>query len=316
MTANSILITGATGFVGRELVPTLHQMGHNVVAAVRTASAVLPLGVKGLVVGEISADTDWRKAVTGVDSIVHLAARVHVLKDASHDPLAAFREINVIATLNLARSASEAGVRRFVFISSIGVNGAVSRQQPFTAEDRAAPYSPYAISKFEAELELQALASKTGMEVVVIRPPLVYGPNAPGNFGSLMRWLQRGVPLPLGAIHNRRSFVAITNLVDLIAVCLTHTAAANQIFLVSDGEDISTTQLLRRMGQAMGRPARLIPVHAGLINFVATIIGKKDVAQRLCGSLQVDIEKTQRLLGWSAPLTLGQGLKKAAMVLT
>ncbi|CDS53583.1 UDP-glucose 4-epimerase [Polaromonas sp. CG9_12] len=224
----------------------------------------------------------------------------------------AFRKVNMRGTLNLARQAAAADVRRFVFVSSIGVNGAETFQQPFDAQDRAAPHSPYALSKYEAELGLQALAAETDMEVVIIRPPLVYGPGAPGNFGSLMRWLQRGIPLPLGAIHNLRSLVALDNLVDLIVTCITHPAAANQTFLVSDGEDVSTTELLHRMGQAMGCPARLIPVPTGVLKAAAALLGKRDMAQRLCGSLQVDIQKTRQLLGWNPPLTLDQGLKKAA----
>jgi len=234
------------------------------------------------------------------------------MQESAPDPLEEFRRVNVLGTLNLARQAASAGVRRFVFVSSIGVNGAETFQQPYTALDSASPHSPYAVSKYEAELGLQALAAETGMEVVIIRPPLVYGPNAPGNFGSLMRWLQRRVPLPLGAIHNQRSLVALDNLVDLIVVCLTHPAAANQIFLVSDGEDVSTTELLRRMGQALGRPARLVPLPASILKLAAAMVGKPDVAQRLCGSLQVDIEKTRRLLSWTPPLSLAEGLKKAA----
>jgi nucleoside-diphosphate-sugar epimerase len=250
--------------------------------------------------------------LTGCETVVHLAARVHVMADTAADPLEEFRRVNVQGTLNLARQAAVAGVRRFVFVSSIGVNCAETYRRPFTAHDEVAPHSPYAVSKYEAELGLQALAAETGMEVVIIRPPLVYGPGAPGNFGSLLRWLKRGVPLPLGAIHNQRSLVALDNLVDLIITCLTHPAAANQTFLVSDGEDVTTTELLRRMGQALGRPAHLIPVPVSWLKLAAKLVGKPDVAQRLCGSLQVDIEKTRRLLDWTPPISLDEGLKKAA----
>jgi nucleoside-diphosphate-sugar epimerase len=243
---------------------------------------------------------------------MHCAARVHVMAESLADPLAEFRRVNVQGTLNLARQAAAAGVRRFVFVSSIGVNGAETFQQSFTSEDSVAPHSPYAVSKYEAELGLQALAAETGMEVVIIRPPLVYGPGAPGNFGSLMRWLKRGVPLPLGAIHNQRSLVALDNLVDLIVLCLTHPAAANQTFLVSDGEDVSTSELLRRMGQALDRPARLLPVPQSWLKLAAAMVGKSDVAQRLCGSLQVDISKTRRLLVWTPPISLDEGLRRAA----
>ncbi len=307
-----MLVTGANGFVGQALCAGLLRRGHAVRGAVRSQTALAALAVPGTVVGEVDANTDWSEALEGVGTVVHLAARVHVMRDKVANPLAEFRRVNVQGTLNLARQAAAAGVRRFVFISSIGVNGAVTFQQPFTAQDRAAPYSPYTVSKYEAELGLQALAAETGMDVVTIRPPLVYGPNAPGNFGSLMRLLKRGVPLPLGAIHNQRSLVSLDNLVDLLVTCITHPAAANQTFLVSDGEDVSTTELLRRMGQALGHPARLIPVPTSILKLAATVVGKSDVAQRLCGSLQVDIEKTRRLLGWTPPVSLDEGVRRAA----
>ena len=306
-----ILVTGANGFVGRALCSEALARGAAVRGVTRALSD-LPTGVDNVVVGSINGSTDWLDVLADCEVVVHLAARVHVMQEATADPLEEFRRVNVQGTLNLARQAAAAGVRRFVFVSSIGVNGAETFKKPFVDHDQAAPHSPYAVSKHETELGLQALASETGMEAVIIRPPLVYGPNAPGNFGSLMRWLQRGVPLPLGAIHNQRSLVALDNLVDLFVTCLTHPAAANQTFLVSDGEDVSTTELLHRMGHAMGKPARLLPVPASWLKLAATLVGKKDMAQRLCGSLQVDIEKTRRLLGWTPPLTLDQGLKKAA----
>jgi nucleoside-diphosphate-sugar epimerase len=306
-----VLISGANGFVGHALCAEAVARGLTVRGVTR-APVDLPMDVENFVIGSIDGNTVWRGPLAGCDAVVHLAARAHVIHEAATDPLAEFRRVNLHGTLNLARQAAVAGVRRFVFISSIGVNGAETLQHPFTPHDVAAPHSPYAVSKHEAELGLQALAAETGMEVVIIRPPLVYGPNAPGNFGSLMRWLKRGVPMPLGAIHNRRSLVALDNLVDLIVLCLTHPAAANQTFLVSDGEDVSTTELLRRMGQAMGRPARLLPVPASWLKLAAAMVGKPDVAQRLCGSLQVDIEKTRRLLGWTPPLSLVEGLRRAA----
>ncbi len=283
-----------------------------IVSAVRRRTNMSPAGVKQEIIGDLMEEIDWQSALENVSIIVHCAARVHVIRDNATDPLAAFRAVNVRGTLNLARQAATAGVQRFVFISSIGVNGAETFQNPFTDQDQATPHSPYAVSKYEAELGLQALAAETGLEVVIIRPPLVYGPGAPGNFGSLMRWLQRGVPLPLGAIYNLRSLVALDNLVDLIELCITHPAAANQIFLVSDGEDVSITELLRRMSQALGCSECLIPVPATWLKLAAAMVGKQDVAQRLCGSLQVDIEKTRRLLDWTPPLSLDEGLKKAA----
>ena len=263
--------------------------------------------------GDLEPSADWAVALKGVSVVVHLSARVHVLVDTCADPLAEFRRINVQGTLNLALQAAAAGVRRFVFVSSIKVNGEATQPgQPFKADDVPAPLDAYGVSKMQAEQGLRGIAQETGMEVVIIRPPLVYGPGVKANFAAMMRWLRRGVPLPLGAIHNQRSLVALVNLVDLIVTCITHPAAANQTFLVSDGEDVSTTELLCRMGLALGCPARLIPVPVSWLKLATTLVGKQDVAQRLYGSLQVDISKTRQLLGWCPPLTLEQGLYKAA----
>lgn len=308
-----VLVTGASGFVGRALCLKLHADGFDVVAGVRRATGSAVGGVPFVAVGELTAETDWSAALDGVQAVVHSAARVHVMNDQSADPLAEFRKVNVEGTLNLARQAAAAGVRRFVFISSIKVNGEGTEPgKPYTADDVPAPSDPYGISKLEAEQGLLRLAAETGMEVAIIRPVLVYGPGVKANFLSMMRWLGKGVPLPLGAIHNKRSLVALDNLVDLVITCLDHPAAANQVFLVSDGEDLSTSELLRRMGQALGKPARLLPVPESWLNLGAALLGKRNVAQRLCGSLQVDIGKTRRLLGWNPPLTVDQGLKKAA----
>jgi len=236
-----------------------------------------------------------------------------VTKEEAADPLAEFRSVNVDGTLVLARQAAEAGVRRFIFISSIGVNGGETTAHPFTVDDSVSPHTPYAVSKHEAEVGLRALAEDTAMEIVIIRPPLVYGPNAPGNFYSLMKFLASRVPLPLGSVKaNRRSFVYLDNLIDLIVTCLDHPKAANQTFLVSDGEDLSTTDLLRRMGQALGKPARLIPVPQQLLTLAAKVLGKPGIAQRLCGSLQVDIAKTRELLGWNPPVSVDEGLRRTA----
>lgn len=312
MTPLRVLATGASGFVGRALCAQAALRGLAIVGVTRQPCQ-LPGGLENCVLAFIDERTDWRPSLAGADVVIHLAARVHVMNDSAADPLTEFRRINVEGTLNLARQAAAVGVRRFIFISSVKVNGEATQPgHSFTADDAPAPLDPYGISKMEAEQGLQQIAAQTGMEVVIIRPPLVYGPRVKANFAAMMRWLQRGVPLPLGAIDNRRSLVALDNLVDLILTCTSHPAAANQTFLVSDGEDVSTSALLRRMGLAMGRPARLLPVPAGLLKLAATLAGKRDVAQRLCGSLQVDIEKTRQLLGWSPPLTLDQGLKKAA----
>jgi nucleoside-diphosphate-sugar epimerase len=308
-----VLVTGANGFVGRAVLSEINGMnGINPVGSIRRAAIASAADSPLVTVGNLSGQTNWSRVLADVQAVIHLAGRVHVKVDTAADPLEEFRRVNVQGTLNLARQAAAAGVRRFVFISSIGVNGAETFQMPFTDKDRAAPHSPYALSKYEAELGLQALAAETGIEVVIIRPPLVYGPGAPGNFGSLIRWLKLGVPLPLGAIHNQRSLVALGNLVDLIVMCITHPMAANQTFLVSDDEDVSTTELLGRMGQALGLSARLMPVPVSWLKLAAAMLGKKDVAQRLCGSLQLDITKTRRLLGWSPPISLDEGLKRAA----
>jgi nucleoside-diphosphate-sugar epimerase len=273
----------------------------------------LTTGIESVVVGGIDGNTDWQHVLTGGEVVVHLAARVHVMADKSSDPVHEYRNTNVEGTLNLAQQAATAGVRRFVFVSSIKVNGEATKTgHSFSADDSPAPLDPYGVSKMEAELGLREIAAKTGMEVVIIRPPLVYGPGVKANFQTMVRWLSRGVPLPLGAINNKRSLVALDNLVDLIVTCISHPAAANQTFLVSDGEDLSTTQLLRRMGQAMGKSVRLIPVPPALLKAGAALVGKPELAQRLCGSLQVDISKTRQLLGWNPPITVDEGLRRAA----
>ncbi len=309
----NILVTGASGFLGGAVANRLCQEGHAVTAALRTGCAALPSCVARRIVDGVFGRTDWTAALSGQQVVIHCAGRAHVMKDTEADPLAAFRTVNLDGTLNLARQSIAAGVKRFVFISSIGVNGVQSALgNPFSEIDKPNPHNAYSISKWEAEQGLLRVAEGTGLEVVIIRPPLVYGPHAPGNFGSLVSWLRRGVPLPLGAIHNRRSMVALDNLVDLIVTCIDHPAAANQTFLVSDGEDLSTTQLLQRLGRALGKPARLLPVPATLLKAGAALVGKPAIAQRLCGSLQVDISKTQQLLGWAPPLSVDEGLKRAA----
>ena len=308
-----VLVTGGQGLVGNALAFRILDQGLKVRVSTRQKLAPIDLRLQCVRTTDLSSSTNWLTALQRIDVVVHCAARVHVMHDTEVDPLAAFRAVNVAGTLELARQAVAVGVKRFVFISSVKVNGeSTLPAQPFTAGDVPAPLDAYGVSKMEAEQGLRELAAKTGIEVVIIRPPLVYGPGVKANFASMMRWLQRGIPLPLGAIHNQRSLVALDNLVGLIVTCLTHPAAANQTFLVSDGEDVSTTELLRRMGRAMNCPARLIPLPAGILKLAAALVGKRDMAQRLCGSLQVDIEKTRTLLGWTPPLTLDQGLKKAA----
>ena len=309
-----ILLTGVTGFVGNAVLQRLvaEDTFGRVAVALRRSGAHWPERVLPYVIGDQTPSTDWTAALQGVSSVIHCAARVHVMTDAATDPLEEFRRVNVHGTLNLARQASVAGVRRFVFISSIKVNGESTQTGfPFKADDAPAPEDAYGISKFEAENGLRELAVQSGMEVVIIRPPLVYGAGVKANFATMMRWLRRGVPMPFGAIQNARSLVALGNLVDLIVTCVRHPAAANQIFLVSDGEDLSTTQLLRRVALAMNTTAWLLPVPSSVLKLATAALGKPDVARRLFASLQVDIEKTRHVLSWSPPLSLDQGLKQA-----
>lgn len=322
---NSIAITGANGFIGSALRSALAVEGRNVRSIVRANKSQGDVAV-----GDIGPDTDWSEAVIGIDCIIHLAARVHIMNDSAPDLLAAYRGINVGGTLSLARQAAVAGVKRFIYLSSIKVNGESTSNAGhqmnhgeygsinqvgegiFTAHDTAAPSDAYAVSKWEAEQGLFALAAETGLEVTVIRPPLVYGPGVKANFLTMMRWLNNNIPLPFGSIRNKRSLVGVDNLVDLIITCIDHPAAANQVFLVSDGEDLSTTELLTRTAIALGKTARLVPVPQGLIEFGLKIMGKKDLAQRLCGTLQVDISKTRELLAWTPPVSVDEGLRKTA----
>lgn len=308
-----ILVTGASGFVGAELVKKLasDKSIDGVVASSRNSCISWPRGVVHTQIASISSETDWSLALHGVDRVVHCAARVHVMSDDKKQSLKLFRRVNVDGTLNLARQAAEAGVSRFVFVSSIKVNGEVTQPgKPFRADDEPRPSDDYALSKLEAEQGLLHITKKTKMELVIVRSPLVYGPGVKANFASLMKFIQLGLPMPLGSINNSRSLVALSNLVDLLSICLKHPAAANQIFLASDGEDVSTTELLYRLGKAMNKKVNLMPIPVTIIDLVAKIFRKTSVSNRLCSSLQVDIEKTRSLLSWNPPLTLNQGLKK------
>ncbi|PSJ23342.1 NAD-dependent dehydratase [Halomonas sp. ND22Bw] len=311
--AARILVTGATGFVGSGVVERLAiAPDREPLLGLRREPETPPMHAWAAI-GELSPDNDCREALRGCQAVVHCAARVHVMDDPEADPLTSYRRANVQGTLNLARQAAQAGVSRFIFISSIKVNGeSTNADGSFTADASPEPGDAYGLSKFEAEQGLLALSEETGLEVVIIRPPLVYGPGVKANFASMMRWLSRGVPLPLGAIHNRRSLVARANLVDLIVICLEHPAAANQIFLAADGDDLSTTELLRRLGDALGMPARLVPAPAALLELGASLLGKRAVAQRLCGSLCVDIDKTRKVLGWEPPVSVDQALRETA----
>lgn len=313
--SESILVTGGSGFVGGAVLRRLRADGvRSLAATVRSVSGAVPEGVRVEHVADLAPDVDWSVSLADVDAVIHCAARVHVMDERSSDPLADFRATNVAGTLALARQAADAGVRRFVFISSVKVNGeATDWGSPFRAADTAEPVDPYGISKCEAEQGLLTIARKTAMEVVIIRPPLVYGPGVKGNFAAMMHWVKRGVPLPLGAVRsNRRSFVALDNLVDLIVTCVDHPAAANEVFLAGDGEDLSTAELLERLAAAMGRKARLFAVPVWMLEQGAALLGKRDEARRLLGSLQVDIGKARLLLGWEPPISVDEGLRRAA----
>lgn len=312
----SILVTGANGWVGHAVCVHLSAAQKQVMAVARNIKSLSFSEQYKLYLCREEADFTQISTVepllSSVDVVVHCAARVHQLNDAASDPLEAYRHINCAATLALAQAAVAAGVRRFVFLSSVKVNGELTlRHQAFRAQD-AAPQDPYGTSKWEAEQGLKAIAAKTGMEVVIIRPPLVYGPGVKANFHTMMRWLHTGIPLPLGAINNQRSLVALPNLVDFISLCVTHPKAANQTFMVSDQQDVSTTQLLRDLGAALHRPARLWPVRQSWLALSLQAIGKGGIAQRLCGDLTVDSSPATRLLGWTPPVRLQQGLQLTA----
>ena len=294
-----ILVTGANGFLGRNLCSKLQRQDHVVIQ---------------VEVGSIDKNTDWSVALHKVDIVIHLAARVHVMDETSTDPQLEFCKVNVDGTLHLAQQAVNAGVKRFIFISSIGVNGNVTaKDRPFNSVSGANPHDPYSFSKLEAEKALQKLAMETRLEVVIIRPPLVYGSGAPGNFQRIINSLKKQLPLPLGNIHNKRSFVYVGNLVSLILRCIDHPAASNQVFLVSDGHDISTTDLLRGCASALGVKAILLPIPQKVVEICMAMVGKQDLAQKLCSNLQVDISKTCTLLDWEPPISVADGLKATTL---
>jgi nucleoside-diphosphate-sugar epimerase len=305
----TILVTGAAGFVGTALVVELSKQGYKTIAAVRNTSARLPASIPQVATGNLSGKTDWLESLKHTDIVIHCAARAHIFKDKSADPMAEYLKVNSDATLNLASQAAHAGVKRFIFVSTIGVFGSES-MKPLTETDAVNPETYYAISKYQAEQSLLALAQQTAMEIVIIRPPLVYGPNTPGNLLKLMKLVHTGIPLPFGAVNNRRSFVALENLISFIITCANHPKAAGEIFLISDNEAISTSALIRQISAVMQQKIRLIPVPAGFMRVMARLVGKREITDRLFGSLQVDSSKARRLLDWRPVISIEEQLVK------
>jgi UDP-glucose 4-epimerase len=309
----NIVLTGGSGFIGRNLVETLKyrkifrlfMIGRNMPLEVDTDKFYSR---------SIDSKENYSDFLKNKDIVIHCAGRVHIMADRSSNPLEAFREVNTYGTLNLARQAAEAGLKRFIFISSIKVNGEFTElDKPFKPDDEFIPKDHYGLSKYEAEIGLHKIAKETGMEVVIIRPPLVYGPGVKANFSSMMKWMNKGFPLPLGGIKgNKRSLVSVDNLVDLIITCIDHPKAKNQTFLVSDDDDVSTSQLLANMAIALDTPNRLLPISSSWFTLAAKLIGKPEVSQRLCGSLQVDVSKTKQMLNWQPCYSSAECMKKTA----
>ena len=333
-----ILVTGANGFVGRQLCAELLRQGHEVRAAIRS-SAQLPEGVEAVVVGNIDSDTVWADALQGVDTVIHLAARVHVMKDKAADPFTEFLKVNLYGTSNLAQQAASAGVKRLVYVSTIKVNGESTansnpsdtltpspspskgegnvvdegrKNKVFTESDEPGPQDAYGISKWQAEQALQRISKETKLEIVIVRPPLVYGPGVKGNFFSLLAAIDKGFPLPLAGARNLRSLVYVGNLVDALIACAIHPSTAGQTYLVSDGEDVSTATLVEKISQALGRNNRSFYVSPGLLRAAATVLGRGDQLDRLFGTLRVNDQKLRNELGWVPPYTLEQGLRATA----
>lgn len=308
----TVLVTGATGFVGGLVVAALRARGLTARAALRRPGTLADPGVETRLVGEVGPDTDWDGALQGVDGVVHLAARVHVLRERAADPLAEFRRVNAAGTAQLAARAAAAGVRRLVFVSTIKVNGEATGERPFGEDDPPAPEDAYGVSKWEAEQALWRVAREAGLEAVVIRPPLVYGPGVGGNLRRLLRVLDAGWPLPFGAVANRRSLIGVWNLADLVVTALEHPGAAGETFLAADGEDLSTPELLRRLAAALGRPARLLPVPVRVLRLLGRLVGRRAEVERLCGSLRVDAGKARERLAWTPPVPVDEGLARTA----
>jgi len=314
MNVNQILITGASGFIGSALAQTLTKNGYSVRGALRHLDSTVSYSFTSfdslVEVGEIGPDTDWGKSFKDIDVIIHLAGRAHILRETSDNPYEEFHRVNAEGTKRLAYVAAEQSVKRLVYISSIGVNGNLTSTAPFTENDLPSPHNDYALSKWEAEQSLHDISIETGMEVVIVRPPLVYGPRVKANFFRLLQWVDRGMPLPLGTVNNRRSLIALDNLVDFLVRCLEHPAAAGETFLVSDGEDLSTPELIKKIALKMDKPTRIFPFPLSLLRLGALCLGKKSLIDRLCGSLQIDITKAKQILDWTPPVSVDEGLRR------
>ncbi len=305
----NLLLTGASGFVGAATRAALLRQGHTLRLAVRRTPVVAAPGETCVPVGDLDDWTEWADALTGVQAVVHLAARVHVMNETAADALSEFRRINTAGTERLARAAASAGARRLVYVSSVKVNGESTDARPFTRDDRPAPRDPYGVSKWEAEQALARVGRETGLEVVVVRPPLVYGPGVRGNFLRLLNLARLGLPLPFGAATNRRSLVYVKNLAGLLATAATHPAAAGKVYLAGDGDDLSTAELCARLARDLGKTPRLLPVPVALLRVAASLAGRTAEYQRLFGSLQVDITPATAEIGWTPPFTVGEGLR-------
>lgn len=303
-----LAVTGAGGFVGRRISDDFSRRNYIVIGVSRTSTAS---SVR--VVGDLGAQTDWSRALDGVEVVIHCAARVHVMHEHATDPLPLYRAVNVAGTRRLAEQAARYGVKRLVYLSSVKAAGERStRGRPLKVSDAPAPEDAYGVSKLEAELALLEVGAATGLETVIIRPPLVYGPGVKGNFLRLMRAIARGWPLPLGVFDNRRSMVSLANLTDFISLCVESPVAVGRVFFVSDGEDLSTADLAQRMGAALERPARLLPVPGTVLSMLGRVTGKAAEIERLVGTLQVDLADSVEMLGWSPPQTVEQGLRETA----
>lgn len=307
-----VIVTGANGFIGRNLCAFLKEKGYIVRAAVRSNVHNVSGVDEYVQVGDINESTDWRRALQGVDFVVHLAGRAHVMDEQESDPDSVYHRVNALGTKRLAEQAAQGGVKRFTFVSSVKVNGEANINHPFTEESSVNPHDPYAVSKWEAECILRDIAEKSSLEIIILRLPLVYGPGVGGNFLRLLHWVYKGVPLPFRNINNRRSLLALENLVDLLALCVWHPRVGGETFLVSDGEDLSTPELINRLSHKLGRPNRLLPFPEAFLRFGAQLLGRGADVERLLGSLVVDSSKVRRKLNWLPPFSVEEGLDSTA----